>query len=80
MGFEFWRSSRTTSVVGLPGLVEFEIPFEIKKRIVKKKIATNSFPHFLSNLMEGNNIPQVLLFFSVPNIYEVFLYFFFLVI
>jgi len=30
--------------------------------------------------MEGNNIPQVLLFFSVPNIYEVFLYFFFLVI
>jgi hypothetical protein len=32
LGFEFWRNSRTTSVAGLWGLVEFEIPFEIKKK------------------------------------------------
>jgi hypothetical protein len=36
-GFEFWRSSRATSVVGLPGLVEFEIPFEMKKKNIQEK-------------------------------------------
>jgi hypothetical protein len=46
LGFEFWRNSRTTSVAGLWGLVEFEIPFEIKKKNIKKKIATNSFSPF----------------------------------
>lgn len=79
-GFEFWRNSRTTSVVGLPGLVEFEIPFEMKKKYSRKKLQPIRFPHFLSNLMKGNNIPQILLFFSVLNIYKVFILFFFLVI